>query len=101
MARRLVLAALAAAVLTGCTATPQNTGLSPDTVTELVADFYDVGGRLLGTASTSYGEDANPDPAAQSSPAEKDGVVLTVNADPAWRAQVNSVVLGVPVLVSE
>jgi len=70
-------------------------------VTELVADFYDVGGRLIGTASTSYGEDANPDPAAQSSPAEKHGVALTVNADPAWRAQVNSVVLSVPVLVNE
>ena len=70
-------------------------------VTDLVADFYDVGGRLIGTSSTSYGEDANPDPAAQSSPAEKDGVALTVNADPAWRAQVNSVVLSVPVLVNE
>jgi len=49
----------------------------------------------------AYGEDANPDPAAQSSSAEKDGVAFTVNADPAWRAQVNSVVLSVPVLVNE
>lgn len=68
---------------------------------ELAADFYDQAGRLLGSASTIYGEDHNPDPAAQDSQAEKDGVRLTVAADPVWRAQVNSVVLGIPSLVNE
>lgn len=68
---------------------------------ELVADFYDVSGRLLGTSTTVHSEDHGSDPATPDAQAEQNGVPLTVAADPAWRAQVSSVVLSVPTLVNE
>lgn len=68
---------------------------------ELVGDFYDEAGRLLGSGSAVYSEDHGDESTPQVPHAELDGVLLTVAADPAWRARVSSVVLSVPSLVNE
>jgi len=57
MARRLVLAALAVTALTGCTATPQNTDLSPDTAP------------TLSRVAIAPGSGAAPAPTALAAPA--------------------------------